>query len=75
MDELKFLCFSHIDTTVCSMLDNMSPKISPGKSNDANKRKNFRLQAVQEILTSGNKIIEIKGTFGSLANEYDTCRT
>lgn len=40
------------------MLDNMSPKRSPpGKSNDVNKRKNFRLQAVQEILTSERSYI------------------
>ncbi|XP_037044083.1 FYVE, RhoGEF and PH domain-containing protein 6-like [Bradysia coprophila] len=42
---------------VCSMLDSMSPKVSPGKSNDVNKRKNFRLQAVQEILTSERSYI------------------
>lgn len=39
------------------MLDSMSPKVSPGKSNDMNKRKNFRLQAVQEILTSERSYI------------------
>lgn len=39
------------------MLDTMSPKISPGKSNDMNKRKNFRLQAVKEILTSERSYI------------------
>lgn len=39
------------------MLDSTSPKVSPGKSNDANKRKNFRLQAVQEILTSERSYI------------------
>lgn len=39
------------------MLDSTSPKVSPGKSNDMNKRKNFRLQAVQEILTSERSYI------------------
>lgn len=39
------------------MLDSTSPKVSPGKSNDVNKRKNFRLQAVQEILTSERSYI------------------
>ncbi|KAJ6595999.1 Myosin-M heavy chain, partial [Pseudolycoriella hygida] len=42
---------------VCSMLDS-SPKVSPGKSNDMNKRRNFRLQAVQEILTSERSYIK-----------------
>ncbi len=49
---------SILNATVCSMLCSPSPKISPpGKSNDINKRKNFRLQAVQEILTSERSYI------------------
>lgn len=51
-------CLFFLRKTVCSLLDNMSPKISPpGKANDMNKRKNFRLQAVQEILTSERSYI------------------
>lgn len=41
------------------MLDNISPKsISPGKSSEMNRRKNYRLQAVQEILTSEQSYIK-----------------
>lgn len=39
------------------MLDRTPPKMSPGKSNDINKRRNFRLQAVQEIMTSERSYI------------------
>lgn len=40
------------------MLGSNSPKVSPGRSNDMNKRKNFRLQAVEEILTSEKSYIK-----------------